>query len=86
MDFHTRARSEGLETAGTHSTKKFHTTESLTRIPSGSFGLFSDDETEDEKIRQERDKEVGTITPAIMVSLFQQCNSPLTATDFTNGG
>lgn len=72
VDFHTRTRSGGLETAGTHPTKKFHTTESLTRIPSGSFGLFSDDETEDEKIRQERQKEVGAIIPVIMVSLFQE--------------
>lgn len=57
-----------LETEDTHKMQKAHTKESLTRMPSGSFGLLSDDETEDEKMRQGRKKEIGAKTPAIIVS------------------
>ena len=66
--FRMRARPEDLETEDSHKRKKAYTKESLARMPSGSFGLFSDDETEDEKMRRERETETGAKPPAIIVS------------------
>lgn len=53
-----RNRSEDVDMENTHKDKRAHTGKPRSRTPPGSFGLFSEDDTEDdEKTEKEKERE-----------------------------
>ena len=69
-DFCMGTKHGDLEAVCPLKSKNVFTKEPLGRMPSGSFGLFSDDETEDEKLRQNSKMETDAKIPAFIVSPF----------------